>query len=441
MAKYLSNTKKTIEFITDRLWKVRISKVDKRQGVLIRHIRAVSLAFKGFKNDNCLTYATALTFYTLFSIVPILALVFAIAKGFGFEKDLQEQLLKNNSEYQTVLENAFVYANSMLSNAKGGVIAGFGVVLLLWSVMQLLINIEECFNEIWEVKTGRTWIRKTTDYLTIMMVGPLLVMLSGGISVAVQTGVGNLEFLGVAGTLIAKIFAFLLLALLFLFLYLVIPNIKVNVKYAFIAALVAAFFFELLGWGYIRFQIGANRLNAIYGGFAALPLFLIWVQYSWYIILLGAELAYSYENVDNFELEDEIKNLSTRYRKSISLLIASNIATKFYKGEKQETAQEISLGLDIPFRLTKIALNEFVEAKVLVEVKTDVDKEVVYQPAVTESKFTVSFVLEALEKCGVNELPIDDSKELLRINELLQKMDKTIDGDIGQLKMKDLVAL
>src|SRR5690606_15790040 len=156
--------------------------------------------------------------------------------------------------------------NSMLSTARGGVIAGFGILLLLWSVMQLLINIEECFNKIWEVKQGRSWVRKTTDYLTIMMVGPLLVILSCSISLAVQTGIGNIGVLGFAGSFFANLSAFLLLAVLFMFLYLVIPNIKVSYKYAFIAALIAAFFFELLGWGYVRFQIGANRLNAIYGG-------------------------------------------------------------------------------------------------------------------------------------------------------------------------------
>src|SRR5690606_35551469 len=156
----------------------RINKVDRRQGMLIRQLRVFTLAGKRFNSDNCLTAATALTFYTLFSIVPILALVFAIAKGFGFEKDLQAQILSNYGEYREVLESAFVYANSMLATTRGGAIAGIGVVLLLWSVMKLLVSMEDIFNRVWEVKRGRTWVRKVTDYLTIMMAGPIFLIVS-----------------------------------------------------------------------------------------------------------------------------------------------------------------------------------------------------------------------------------------------------------------------
>ena len=114
MSRFIASTRRSIEFVTDKLWKVRINKVDKRQGILLRQLRIFSLAVKGFRNDNCLTSATALTYYSLFSIVPILALVFAIAKGFGMEKDLQSDILSSNRQYAEILQNAFVYANNML---------------------------------------------------------------------------------------------------------------------------------------------------------------------------------------------------------------------------------------------------------------------------------------------------------------------------------------
>src|SRR4030095_10778051 len=133
-----------------------------KQGFLIKQLRVFSLSIKNFNEDDCLTKATALTFYTVFSIVPVLALAFAIAKGFGFEKDLQDQLMNSYSEYHDILQRAFDYAGKMLSSAKGGVIAGFGVILLLYSVMKLLISIENNFNTIWEIKKGRTLVRKLT---------------------------------------------------------------------------------------------------------------------------------------------------------------------------------------------------------------------------------------------------------------------------------------
>lgn len=431
--------KKVKYYVTDQIWNIRIEKVGKREGMLIKQLRIFSLAIKGFQDDKSLITATALTFYTLFSIVPILALVFAIAKGIGVEKDMEARILNNYPQYQDVLSNAFIYANQMLSTAKGGVIAGFGLVLLLWSVMNLLINIENIFNHIWEVKRGRTWIRKVTDYLTIMLVGPVFLLLSGGLTVAVQAKLGNMEMLGFVATVFIKLFAYGLMASVFAFLYMVLPNTKVNIKAAFMAGIVAMFLFELLGWGYVKFQIGANRLNAIYGGFAALPLFLIWVQYCWYIVLFGAQLAYANQNVDHYELQNNIDNLSNRYKKVISLMIANLVARRFYAGEKPLTALEIARELDLPVKLARNIANQFVETKIFVEVRTEVDKETVYQPGVTESKFNVKYLFDALDKNGVNSLPMEDTKELILVNKLMQQMDDAMDADMGNMMIKDII--
>ena len=440
MTKLIELIRKAVEFVSQRIWKLRISKLTKRQGMLVKQLRVISLAIKGFKEDNCLVSATALTFYTLFSIVPILALIFAIAKGFGYEKTLQDQILENYSEYREVLTSAFVYANSMLSTTKGGLIAGIGIVLLLWSVMKLLISIENSFNEIWEVRIGRSWIRKTTDYLTIMMVGPLLLIISAGLEVAISNQLGNLKMLGFFGTILLKGLAYLLVGGVFTFLYVALPNTKVHFKPAFMASVVATILFELLGWAYIRFQVGANQMNAIYGTFAALPLFLIWVQYSWYIVLFGAELAYANQYVDHYELEEDIQNLSVRYKKVISLMVASVVAKRFYDQEPPLNVMQISEKLDLPSRLTKNIINEFVETGIFVEIRTDRDKEVIYQPGVTESKFTVQYLIDTLENKGVNSLPINDGAELLRINKLMKDLDKTMDSQLGHIYVKDIVA-
>jgi membrane protein len=439
MSKLIELIKKLVTFVSEKLWTIRLNKVNKRQGLLIRQLRILSLSFKGFKEDNCLTYASALTVYTLFSIVPVFALIFAISKGFGYEKTLQDQILKNYTQYTEILTNAFVYANSMLANTKGSVIAAFGIVLLLWSVMQLLMNIEDSFNDIWDITRGRSWVRKLTDYLTIMLVGPLLLILSAGITVSLQTKIGNMHMLGFVGTISIKAFAFFLLALVFTFLYMVLPNTKIKFIAAFKAAVIASLFFELLGWVYIEFQIGASRLNAIYGGFAALPLFLIWVQYSWYIVLFGAEVSYSIQNVDNYELEDDIKNLSLRYKRALSLLIANIVAKRFHNQEKALNAIEISLKLDLPSRLTRSLINELIETGIFVEVVAEVDKEIVYVPGVPESKLTVQYIIDTLDKKGVNSLPINDTNELIHIHKFMHELDQSMDTNLGHLHIKDLV--
>ena len=439
MAKFVPAARKSYEFVSEKLWKVRINKIDKRQGILIRQLRVFSLAAKGFGEDNCLTAATALTFYTLFSIVPVLALAFAVAKGFGYEKDLQAQLLANYSEYESILTNAFVYANSMLANTKEGIIAGIGIILLLWSVMQLLLNIEETFNKIWEIKRGRSWVRKVTDYLTIMIIGPVFLILSAGLTVAVQTRIGEMEHIGLLGAFFLKMFAYSLVACIFAFIYLALPNTKVKYRPAIIAAIISTVAFELLGWGYVKFQIGVNRMNAIYGTFAALPLFLIWVQYCWYIVLFGAELTYAYQNVDHYELDDDIQKLSPRYKKVISLLIANYVARKFNNLEKLPGVNEICEKLDLPSRLTRNIISEFVETGVFVEVRTEGNKDVLFQPGIPDSKFTVKFLIDTIDRKGVNDLPITDSNELKHITELMTQLDRTMDTDLGQLYVKDII--
>jgi membrane protein len=438
MSSLIASARKVFEFVTSKIWKIRINKMGKTQALYIKQLRVFSLAFKGFQIDNCLTTATALTYYTLFSIVPVLALVFAIAKGFGYDKDLQAQILQSNQQYKEILENAFVYANTMLANTSSGAIAGIGIVVLLWSVMKLLISIEASFNTIWEVKRARSWARKITDYLTIMLVGPLLLIVSGGINVFIQSEVDSIALIGFAAPFFIKLMALMLVSLLFFFLYIALPNTKVNFKSAFVAGLIAGLFFEALGWAYIKFQIGANSMNAIYGGFAALPLFLIWVQYSWYIVLFGAELAYSFENVDHYELEDDIQNISDRYKKAIALMIANLVARRFYDREPALTARELSEKLDLPIRLTKTILNEFVATGVFAEIRTD-NGGTVYHPGVTESKFTVKFVFDALDTKGINQLPITDTVEFNRINEIMAQIDQNLDTNLGHLQIKDLV--
>jgi len=366
------------------------------------------------------------------------ALIFAIGKGFGFDQTLKQQMLQDYNEYSTILNNVFVYADSLLQTTSGGIIAGFGTVLLLWSIISLLMNIENSFNDIWEIQTGRTWYRKITDYLTIMLVSPIFLILSGSLTVMIQSNADTLLFSG-ATAIVLKLVAFLMLAGVFTFIYMVLPNTRVTFKSAFSAALIATVLFELLEWAYITFQIGASNYNKIYGSFAALPLFLIWVQYSWYIVLFGAEIAFANQNVDHYELENEIKNISVRYKRVMALIICNRVVKNFAEGNQPYTSIQIANDLDLPVRLARNVINELVETKVLAEVKTENDKEIAYQPAISDSKLTIKFIMDRLDEKGVNSLPITDHKELEIINRLLVDLDNVMDNPKGNLPVMDIV--
>ena len=443
MANVVTLFKRVTHFLTHNLWRVRLDKLGKKQGFLVRQLRVFSLAINGFNEDKCLLKATALTYYTLFSIVPIIALAFAIAKGFGFEQTLQQDLLLKFQDQKDILTQAFVYADKMLANTKGGLIAGVGVVLLLWSIISLLNNIENSFNEIWEIKRGRTWTRKITDYLSIMLIGPIFIILSGGLTVWLKTGLdnvaSNVEMISPATAVFLKIFAFALIWGMFIFLYVALPNTKVTFKGAAMGSLVAALLFEFLQWAYVSSQIGVASYNKIYGSFAALPLFLIWVQYSWFVVLFGAELTFAHQNVDHHELESDINNISDRYKRVIALMIANLVVKNFNEGKTALTAIEIAGRLDLPVRLARVVINEFTDTGVFNEVKMHNDKEIGYQPGISDSKLTVKFIIDKLDERGVNKLPIDDSRELETVNRLMKDMDEVLNTTKGNMLVKDLV--
>lgn len=445
MFKIFSGIQKLVNFIGSQMWRMRLNKLDKKQGILIKQLRIVTLAIKGFNEDKCLVKASALTYYMLFSIVPFLALLFAIAKGFNLQQNLEAYLLHDFSQYSGVLSQAFIYADKMLQTAEGGVIAGVGILLLIYTVLSLLSSIENSFNEIWEIKKGRTFIRRITDYIAITLFAPILIFASSGLSIFLNTEATNIQglewfnHLGFVFKIILKITSLLLLSGLFTFIYIVLPNTRVKFKSAMWAGIVAAIAFDLLQWAYIKFQIGAVKYNAVYGSFAALPLFLIWVQYSWFIVLFGAELSFANQNVDHYELETEIENISTRYRRVISLLVANMVVKNFIDGKPPMTAVQIAEKLDMPIRLARLIIFDFTETKIFTEVKTDKEKEVAYQPGISESKLSVKYILDALDTKGVNEMPIHSTTELENIHRVMNDFDEILKDNKGNLLVKDII--
>lgn len=435
--------KKVTHFLNHNLWRVRLDKLDKKQGFFLKQLRIFSLAINGFNEDKCLLKATALTYYTLFSIVPIIALAFAIAKGFGYQETLQQDLLLKFEDQKEILSQVFIYADKMLANTQGGLIAGIGVVLLLWSVIKLLSSIEENFNQIWEINRDRTWVRKITDYLSIMLIGPIFIILSGGLTIWIESGLNtvsaNVSILSPLNVVFLKLFAFALIWSMFIFLYMALPNTKVTFRGAAMGSFVAALLFELLEWAYVTSQIGVAQYNKIYGSFAALPLFLIWVQYSWFVVLFGAELTYAHQNVDHYELENEINNISDRYKRVIALMIANLVVKNFNEGNRALTSTEISQKLDLPLRLARTIINEFIETGIFNEVKITDDKEIAYQPGITDSKLTVKYIIDKLDEKGVNQLPIENGRELETVNRLMKDMDEVLNTTKGNSLVKDII--
>ncbi|MCB1112808.1 MAG: YihY/virulence factor BrkB family protein [Chlamydiales bacterium] len=256
----------------------------------------------GFCNDHCYLHASSLTYYTLLSLVPLMAVTLGVAQGFGFDKALEYQLLERFNEHQEVILKIFEFARSLLHHIRDSMLASVSAVILFFFVLMLFISMETTFNLIWKEVKPRTFMRKLTDYTTLMILCPLFFFAASTLTVfltqKLETAVDG-TYIGLAIhpmiTIAYYIFPFLLIWILFTLLYLIMPNTSVRFSSAIIAGVFAGSIYQFVQWFYINFQIGVSQYSAVYGSFAALPLFLIWLQISWTIVLVGAELAYHLE--------------------------------------------------------------------------------------------------------------------------------------------------
>ncbi|MDY6800263.1 MAG: YihY/virulence factor BrkB family protein [Bacteroidota bacterium] len=414
--------------------------------LLIKQLRVLLLAFRGYKEDKLGLRASALTYFSMMSVVPVVAMGFGIAKGFGFDKYLENQLTQNFSGQQEVLDWIIRFAHSFLENTKGGIIAGIGIAILIWTVMKVLGNIESSFNAIWQIRTPRVWFRKFSDYLSMMLIAPILLILSTSANVFISTQLvritAEVDILGYISPIIfflIKLIPYVLFWLMLTIIYMVMPNTKVNFKSAFIAGIIAGTIFVFVQWAYIHFQVGVSKYNAIYGSFAALPLFLMWLQISWLIILFGAEISFSVQNVEQYEFDPDIQNLSLFSQRVLTLMVARLIVKRFEHGDKPLTDKEISQTLEIPIRLVRNILFVLRESKILTELATQQYKEKAYQPAQDINKITVSYILNAIDHNGVDKILAADSKEKDQIKKLLNDFDLAIQNTKGTMLLKDIV--
>ena len=267
------------------------------------------LTIRFFTEKRVMTQASALTYSTLLAIVPMLAVVFAIARGFGYNKYIEMWFRELLSSQPQVADAIVSFVNSYLIHTKSGIFLGVGLIFMLYTVLMLVNNGEEPFNQIWQVNNSRPILRSFANYLAMFFLFPIIIVISTGLSIFMETVADKMDDFVILEPIVHKLFSFfpfMLMSLLFIFLYVYMPNTKVRFSCAIIPGILAGIAMHLLQIAYIHSQIWVTGYNAIYGSFAALPLFMLWVQISWAICLFGAQLTYTNQNLNRigFNLED-----------------------------------------------------------------------------------------------------------------------------------------
>jgi membrane protein len=429
----------------DIIWRTSLSDISKGRSFVIKQLRIIVLAARGFMNDRVQLRASALTLYSILSIIPFIAIAFGVAKGFALDQKLQEIFAKEFQSQPEVLNWITNQATAALQATRGGYIAGIGIIILIWSAMSMLDQIESSFNHIWQIKSSRPWYRKFTDYLAIMLFAPVFLILSSSITVFVNQELTEfmarsaiLEFFKPIIGFLIKLAPYLLTWISLTVLFIILPNTKVNIKPAIISGIVAGTILQFLQWLYIDLQFGITNLSAIYGSFAAIPLFLIWVQSSWIILLLGAELSFANQNISRYEFEYEALEVSHFQKRALVLMILSRIVKNFSNGEKPISSESISQSLKIPARLVMEILQDLQSAGLVSVIHENEHEERLFQPALDINRLSVSFIMNRLDRRGTDQQVFVKTAEYNKIASMLDKFEVLIAGSDTNVLVKDL---
>jgi membrane protein len=434
-----------IKRVNDFIWQTPLSEISRGKTFLLKQLRIFVLAARGFSNDKVQLRASALTFYSLLSVIPIAAIAFAIAKGFGLDQTLRELIIKKFQTEEVVLNWVLKNTTNAIESTKGGPVAGVGVVILFWSAMSLLDRIESSFNHIWQVRSSRPWYRKFTDYLAIMLIAPVFIIISGGLTgfniTALPHYINNahiIDFFKPVISTLVKIAPYVITWITLTILFIIMPNAKVKFVPALISGIIAGTILQGIQWLYIDLQLGITRLNAIYGSFAAVPLFIVWLQSSWIVVLLGAELTFANQNISRYELESDALNVSNHQKRALVLMIMHMIIRNFCLGEKPISASYIGANLKIPVRLVREILQDMSAANLVSVIHENEEKERLYQPAIDVNRLTVSFVFSRLDKKEHEKIMVIRNKDYEKIVTILEKFDKLTAKSDSNILIRDL---
>lgn len=344
--------------------------------------------------------ASSLTYSTLLAIVPVAAVIFAIARGFGYNKYIEEwfrYILKSQPQVSDVIIG---FVNSYLVHTKSGIVFGFGLVFMLWTIIMLTSNIEQTFNDIWGIYRQRSIFRTFTDYLAMFFILPIVIILFSGVMLWVATLnhlVSGYYVIGWVVECCINILPLLLMWAIILLLYVFMPNTHVRWQSALVPALGAAVCMELLQLFYVHSQMWVSSYNAIYGSFAALPLFMMWLQFTWTILLIGAELSYTNQNLEDFRTNINIHYISQRQRLVLCAIIMSHICKCQRDGHKPMTMLDIKNNVPLPSRVLSELLYALQRGKLIIEISNSDRHQSSYTPAESVENLTMGMLISRLE--------------------------------------------
>jgi len=427
-------------FFTGGIWEVDSSRMSTLQGAMLRLLQMAVVVIHDFRRDNCLLRASALTYTSLLSFVPLLALMFALLKGLNVQNTLQPYILEKLAVGSQDLVHAIV---GYINNTHFGRLGMIGLLALVATVIALLSNIEESFNHICGVRETRSMFRKFADYSSVILVGPILLVAAISMTTTLESQLFiqkllDMAFLGDVTYLLFRVIPFVVMWLAFTALYIFMPNVRIRIGAALIGGVIGGTLWQLAQYGYVNFQVGVARYNAIYGTMAALPVFMVWLYVSWVIVLLGLEITYVSQNLRAIRRERQGSEFSMVTRELAALALLLQVSRGFQFKDTGVTIDRLAEELRLPLRFASGVLDELMMLGLVVRVQ-DGDTEGRLQPASAPETLTVIDVLKLLRDQGKeSELPVPDPT-WLKVKKLESRLRNAESDVLDGMTIKDLV--
>lgn len=299
-----------IKFITIDIWNLNIDDFGKAKQRFIRYLMVALITIRKSSNDKLGLYAVSLSFFSAMSLVPFVAVAFVVTGGLGLERRLQELLLESFSDNQETLQWIIKFADNIVTSSSQGMFGTISFLFFIGTVVWMILNVEKSFNDIWLVERARSIAKRFLYYIGILVVAPFMIITFLSITLFFNRALDSIGYglfdMGQISFFLQWILFYGIVLVAFTIMYKYIPNVKVHFSAAFTAAVISALAFVILQYLYLETQLLVSRLNAVYGAFAAIPLFLIWMNISWVIILVGAEISHAYQYVDNYKYQERL---------------------------------------------------------------------------------------------------------------------------------------
>lgn len=430
------------DLINALLWEKDLSTLSRWQVSGIKLLRIFQAVARDLKGGLLTLRAMSLVYTTLLSLVPLLAVSFSVLKGFGVHNQIDNLLLTILAPLGNQAAEVTEYIIGFVDKMKVGVLGFLGLGLLLYTVISLIQKIESAFNFTWRITTYRNLAQRFSDYLSVIMVGPVLIFSAMGITAAISNSdvlaaISSIPVFSFLILIVSKLIPYLLVIAAFTFIYILIPNTRVRLKSALVGGIISGMLWETTGWLFASFVANSSNYTAVYSGFAILMIFMIWLYLSWLILLIGASIAFYHQNPGRVADRQQVLTMSCRLREKTALMAMYRIARSFQEKTPAWDHARLANDIDIASEALAMVIDSLVQADLITMGGKDC---LHYLPAHSLDQITVKNILDTVraaeETAFLHPASLNSSKT---IEELINTIDTAVAQSLGDMTLRDLI--